>query len=102
MCSKNMASSLRWGANRLLVSAARMLFWVMVSHSTSVDFPRRFDAGSFVSSLSRIVWCPFVVFPCCSRSEEHTSELQSRGHLVCRLPLEKKKTFYVELYQCVT
>src|SRR5690625_6620588 len=30
---------------------------------------------------------------CCQiRSEEHTSELQSRGHLVCRLLLEKKKT----------
>src|SRR5439155_24633259 len=34
--------------------------------------------------------------PCAScawamRSEEHTSELQSRGHLVCRLLLEKKK-----------
>src|SRR5947209_19986648 len=27
-----------------------------------------------------------------SRSEEHTSELQSRQYLVCRLPLEKKKT----------
>ena len=27
-----------------------------------------------------------------SRSEEHTSELQSRRNLVCRLPLEKKKT----------
>src|SRR5437870_11003724 len=26
-----------------------------------------------------------------SRSEEHTSELQSRGHLVCRPLLEKKK-----------
>src|SRR5690625_6799928 len=26
-----------------------------------------------------------------SRSEEHTSELQSRGHLVCRLLLETKK-----------
>src|SRR5690625_5707367 len=26
----------------------------------------------------------------CSRSEEHTSELQSRGQLVCRLLLEKK------------
>src|SRR5690625_5919107 len=26
------------------------------------------------------------------RSEEHTSELQSRGHLVCRLQLEKKKS----------
>src|SRR5690625_6179311 len=28
------------------------------------------------------------------RSEEHTSELQSRGHLVCCLLLEKKKTRY--------
>src|SRR5689334_23776248 len=27
------------------------------------------------------------------RSEEHTSELQSQFHLVCRLLLEKKKTF---------
>src|SRR5439155_18358318 len=27
--------------------------------------------------------------PSSSRSEEHTSELQSRGHLVCRLLLEK-------------
>src|SRR5215813_15662482 len=27
-----------------------------------------------------------------ARSEEHTSELQSRPHLVCRLLLEKKKT----------
>src|SRR5690554_4150482 len=28
-----------------------------------------------------------------TRSEEHTSELQSRPHLVCRLLLEKKKTW---------
>src|SRR5438067_8597809 len=28
---------------------------------------------------------------CCRRSEEHTSELQSRFDLVCRLLLEKKK-----------
>src|SRR3954449_10584497 len=27
----------------------------------------------------------------CARSEEHTSELQSHSHLVCRLLLEKKK-----------
>src|SRR5690625_6128978 len=27
------------------------------------------------------------------RSEEHTSELQSRGHLVCRLLLEKKNRY---------
>src|SRR5690625_7110832 len=43
------------------------------------------------------------------RSEEHTSELQSRGHLVCRLLLEKKKIpllfsllyLYVLLYKHV-
>src|SRR6476469_11233213 len=29
--------------------------------------------------------------PCCPRSEEHTSELQSPMYLVCRLLLEKKK-----------
>src|SRR5215510_12646033 len=32
------------------------------------------------------------------RSEEHTSELQSRGHLVCRLLLEKKKKQNVNNY----
>src|SRR5437660_7269965 len=31
------------------------------------------------------------LYPNILRSEEHTSELQSRGHLVCRLLLEKKK-----------
>src|SRR2546422_3856758 len=32
---------------------------------------------------------------CANRSEEHTSELQSRLHLVCRLLLEKKKQFAI-------
>src|SRR5690554_276658 len=32
------------------------------------------------------------------RSEEHTSELQSRPHLVCRLLLEKKKTISTSTY----
>src|SRR5207302_11421186 len=36
-----------------------------------------------------------------SRSEEHTSELQSRGNLVCRLLLEKKKSFsFLRLLLC--
>src|SRR5439155_15537100 len=38
----------------------------------------------------RISPSPFQSFDM-ARSEEHTSELQSRGHLVCRLLLEKKK-----------
>src|SRR2546421_6430185 len=33
-----------------------------------------------------------------SRSEEHTSELQSRSDLVCRLLLEKKKTPHTTLH----
>src|SRR5439155_8094187 len=32
-----------------------------------------------------------------ARSEEHTSELQSRGHLVCRLLLEKKKNIRMNI-----
>src|SRR5439155_2085583 len=40
---------------------------------------------------------PFIPVPSVARaglrSEEHTSELQSRGHLVCRLLLEKKKLY---------
>src|SRR6266508_1353149 len=38
-------------------------------------------------SASEDVICAYAAL----RSEEHTSELQSRGHLVCRLLLEKKK-----------
>src|SRR3712207_8733065 len=34
------------------------------------------------------------------RSEEHTSELQSRQYLVCRLLLEKKKLFHTALDYC--
>src|SRR5437870_8262486 len=34
-----------------------------------------------------------------ARSEEHTSELQSRGHLVCRLLLEKKKKKTNKIYK---
>src|SRR5439155_19859278 len=41
--------------------------------------------ASTARSSETSYWCSV------SRSEEHTSELQSRGHLVCRLLLEKKK-----------
>src|SRR5439155_11575449 len=51
--------------------------------STARPRPRS-SRGSAGPAWSRGGWC-------CSRSEEHTSELQSRGHLVCRLLLEKKK-----------
>src|SRR3712207_8837478 len=44
--------------------------------------------SSGTSKPSFFAW-PVTHFP--SRSEEHTSELQSRQYLVCRLLLEKKK-----------
>src|SRR2546422_7119290 len=51
------------------------------SNSRAPPAPRRAWIRSFTTSC-----CPYTV-----RSEEHTSELQSRLHLVCRLLLEKKK-----------
>src|SRR2546422_8459463 len=47
---------------------------------------------------------PDGVAPADARSEEHTSELQSRLHLVCRLLLEKKKikNYYVQLINAIT
>src|SRR5690554_7066153 len=43
------------------------------------------------SELMRLVIFHWLRSTLQSRSEEHTSELQSRPHLVCRLLLEKKK-----------
>src|SRR2546422_2569168 len=46
-------------------------------------FDRVLDGDDLADRIVNLVQC---------RSEEHTSELQSRLHLVCRLLLEKKKT----------
>src|SRR5256885_13263063 len=47
---------------------------------------------------------PAVANSVCSRSEEHTSELQSPCNLVCRLLLEKKNipVFTSEIYKTIT
>src|SRR5690625_7047113 len=47
----------------------------------------QFKVGTYRLRLTQITDRPRH---CRTRSEEHTSELQSRGHLVCRLLLEKK------------
>src|SRR5699024_12802514 len=50
------------------------------------------DRGAPWASVTTTVSAPRVVRQCtASRSEEHTSELQSRFDLVCRLLLEKNK-----------
>src|SRR5690625_6902659 len=48
------------------------------------------DVVVLLDSLTRLSRAYNLAAP--ARSEEHTSELQSRGHLVCRLLLEKKNT----------
>src|SRR5207253_4960050 len=60
--------------------------------STRVDPRRRFSASSSSMICTPVAESRLPVGSSASkRSEEHTSELQSRGHLVCRLLLEKKQ-----------
>src|SRR5690554_464907 len=53
-----------------------------------VDYPQRFTS---VSGDTVFHYENDTFYTLFNRSEEHTSELQSRPHLVCRLLLEKKK-----------
>src|SRR5436305_5282811 len=55
---------------------------------------RRFlldEQDALVEALGADLGMPWMEAVRSNRSEEHTSELQSRPHLVCRLLLEKKK-----------
>src|SRR5438309_4057446 len=56
----------------------------------SSDLSGRTSSASCVYMLSAVMIC-FTLAVQLVRSEEHTSELQSQFHLVCRLLLEKKK-----------
>src|SRR5207253_6312153 len=55
--------------------------------------------GPVCSARKRSACCACVVALIACRSEEHTSELQSRGHLVCRLLLEKTEDVVVGAFQ---
>src|SRR5437870_11280561 len=61
---------------------------VMVVWALWLDGAIYFSTGSKSRKAKNLDRNPKCVI---CRSEEHTSELQSRGHLVCRLLLEKKK-----------
>src|SRR2546422_4764137 len=55
---------------------------------SSLPAPKR---AGWVTSTGSTPWARYSARVMEVRSEEHTSELQSRLHLVCRLLLEKKK-----------
>src|SRR5690554_7495877 len=63
----------------LIILFLFILIFLVFKNSRNLQFTERIIKFGFV----------FILF--ISRSEEHTSELQSRPHLVCRLLLEKKK-----------
>src|SRR5687768_17634425 len=74
----------------------RMSFWWrrMATTSEAVAPPRsraRARADQIIGTLGRVRELG-LIFALLVRSEEHTSELQSRLHLVCRLLLEKKNS----------
>src|SRR2546429_1566575 len=62
---------------------------------SKVDYPRKPVFGGKIRPSGRQTFASLRKWWLGrSRSEEHTSELQSRLHLVCRLLLEKKKHMY--------
>src|SRR3712207_8304588 len=68
----------------------------MISMALSIVLAIVFNIFTIMGLLRRYAHYLFSTFGDPSRSEEHTSELQSRQYLVCRLLLEKKKTSSTE------
>src|SRR2546429_4454766 len=86
----------RYVAPLILVTTLFFL-WALGVNLNDVLIPhlkKVFDLNDFQSALIQVAffgrYC-LSALPAGRRSEEHTSELQSRLHLVCRLLLEKKK-----------
>src|SRR3989442_11564482 len=61
------------------------------SKSADFSYRRRPTSQAVGGCAARGCFAASNSLRCWTRSEEHTSELQSRPHLVCRLLLEKKK-----------
>src|SRR5258708_32133271 len=70
-----------------LHDALPICFFTLVT-SRFVESP-----NTFAAARTPFNWC------CILRSEEHTSELQSPDHLVCRLLLEKKKKLMTAIHK---
>src|SRR5439155_25892255 len=73
-----------WQSTGVPCTALKANVW----HHLTWEFERTLDNHTHFIAVTVDGW----------RSEEHTSELQSRGHLVCRLLLEKKKKLRDQLH----
>src|SRR5690625_4625792 len=65
---------------------AQLLFLAAEDPDKDISLYINSPGGSITAGMAILDTMNYI-----KRSEEHTSELQSRGHLVCRLLLEKKK-----------
>src|SRR5437899_11453347 len=86
---ESMGAILELGARSLLEAGAadRAAVWLQSAHHPEIYQGAIVEAGSGIVPEE---WKQLDV-----RSEEHTSELQSLRHLVCRLLLEKKKRTHI-------
>src|SRR5690625_5452909 len=86
------------------VQMARIIGASLIGMSTALEAIAAREAGMDILGISLVTNLAAGISPeplsheevlqagkDAGRSEEHTSELQSRGHLVCRLLLERKK-----------
>src|SRR3712207_7058887 len=67
------------------VGGTRNCDWWFTDEAVLLDTAGRYVTQDSEQRVDASAWLGFL------RSEEHTSELQSRQYLVCRLLLEKKK-----------
>src|SRR3712207_8378716 len=70
----------------------RSLSFLGLGDPTRVSWGSMLEDAFSIGAMTTGAWW-YIVPP--GRSEEHTSELQSRQYLVCRLLLEKKKTLRI-------
>src|SRR5215813_7505681 len=97
-----------WNVNSIAVRTPQALDWIeanrpdalCLQETKCVDAKFPFDAFREIGYTAEVFGQPTYngVAILSLRSEEHTSELQSRPHLVCRLLLEKKKKNYKKLH----
>src|SRR5690348_17822287 len=76
-------------------------FFLMIRRpprSTLFPYTTLFRSETVAVWMDNQLQADFYLRPAGPRSEEHTSELQSPVHLVCRLLLEKKKKSYNTLW----
>src|SRR3712207_8578009 len=70
--------------------------------TTSTFAPTRSESLPALGETTAMATAPGVsTSPASARSEEHTSELQSRQYLVCRLLLEKKKNYTTQQFPSI-